>query len=207
MWFTSDLHFGHANIVKYTNRPFVDVEAMDAWLVDAWNDTVAPDDEVWVLGDVALGDRDRSLRHVARLHGRLRLVAGNHDKVFRPDDKPRADWEQRYRQAGFVDIAHGVVDVDLGLGSRVLVCHFPYTGDSRVEDRYAGHRPFDCGEFLLHGHVHGRWRRRDRMVDVGVDAWAGRPVHADTLADLLRDDVTDVGPLEWTSDRFLAARS
>ena len=200
MWFSSDLHFGHANIISYCDRPFRDVAEMDEWLVSAWNDAVGVDDDVWLLGDVALGDRDLTLATVSRLHGRLRLVAGNHDKVFRRTSQPDPGWERRYRDAGFVDITHGVVAVDIGLPDPVLASHFPYLGDSHHAERFGDHRPFDCGEFLLHGHTHGRWRRSGRMVDVGVDAWAGRPVHGDDLAALLRAEADEVAPLRWERD-------
>ena len=54
-WFTSDLHLGHTNIIKYTNRPFWTADQMNETLVDRWNAVVGTEDEVWVLGDVALG--------------------------------------------------------------------------------------------------------------------------------------------------------
>ncbi|WP_258934193.1 hypothetical protein [Nesterenkonia pannonica] len=49
-FFTSDHHFGHANIIRYCDRPFADVAEMDEAMIDRWNETVSPDDEVWVLG-------------------------------------------------------------------------------------------------------------------------------------------------------------
>ena len=60
-WFSADLHFGHANIIRYCDRPFADVDEMNWRLVRRWNATVAPTDEVWVLGDVAMGRLDDSL--------------------------------------------------------------------------------------------------------------------------------------------------
>jgi calcineurin-like phosphoesterase family protein len=55
-WFTSDLHLGHRNIVRYTGRPYPSVEVMDDDLIARLNRHVAPDDELWVIGDVAMGD-------------------------------------------------------------------------------------------------------------------------------------------------------
>ena len=48
-FWTSDLHLGHANIIRYCRRPFADVDAMNEALIERWNDTVADGDEVWVL--------------------------------------------------------------------------------------------------------------------------------------------------------------
>lgn len=50
-WFTADLHFGHANIINYSGRPFADVTAMNQALIERWNASIHPDDTVWVLGD------------------------------------------------------------------------------------------------------------------------------------------------------------
>lgn len=54
-FFTADLHIGHRNIIDYSHRPFRDADEMNAALVDVWNETVGPDDEVIVLGDFAMG--------------------------------------------------------------------------------------------------------------------------------------------------------
>ena len=54
-WFTADLHFGHRNIIDYCNRPFRDVDAMNESLIENWNESIAADDTVWVVGDFALG--------------------------------------------------------------------------------------------------------------------------------------------------------
>lgn len=54
IWFTSDHHFGHANIIKYTERPFNSVGHMNASMIGSWNGVVAPDDTVYYLGDFAM---------------------------------------------------------------------------------------------------------------------------------------------------------
>ena len=58
IWFTSDTHFSHCNIIKYCNRPFKDVDEMNKILIQNWNNVVRPDDIVWHLGDFALGDKN-----------------------------------------------------------------------------------------------------------------------------------------------------
>ena len=50
-WFTADLHLGHSNIIDYSDRPFANVDAKDRALIDNWNEAVAEDDTVWVVGD------------------------------------------------------------------------------------------------------------------------------------------------------------
>jgi len=184
VWFTADLHFGHANIIRYCNRPFTDVANMDDELIGRWNDTVAPTDTVWVLGDVALGRIEQTLGLVARLTGRKLLVAGNHDRCWAGHGRRARRWTERYRDAGFDEVHQGEIALDIA-GVAVTACHFPYRGDSHDEDRYLEHRPVDRGDWLLHGHVHERWREWGRMINVGVDAWDFRPVSEATIASLL----------------------
>ena len=132
-WFTSDLHVGHANIIKYCGRPFADVDHMDAELARRWRERVMPDDVVWVLGDVAMGTIADSLALVASLPGEKHLVAGNHDRCWEGNRKHER-WVERYHDAGFVDIVTRV-EIDLGGGVVLPACHFPYRGDSLDEER------------------------------------------------------------------------
>lgn len=197
-FFTSDLHFAHTNVITYCNRPFSSVEQMNEWLVSAWNATVGPADEVWVLGDAILGRVDENLRVVSRLNGVVHLVVGNHDKPFRRDRvTARPAWEEAYLAAGFSSIVHGETVLRLLDGTDVVVSHFPYCGDSREESRYLEHRPQDRGMWQLHGHVHGAWRQSGRMINVGVDAWAGMPVSERALCDLIAAGPAERVPFEW----------
>lgn len=199
LWLTSDLHIGHVNIIAYTGRPFAGVDEMDEWLVTAWNEVVGVDDTVWVIGDVCMGQIDRSLARVSQLHGTRRLVSGNHDRTFRKSGIPQPTWEAAYRAAGFASIHHGTIEIDIGLTAPTLACHFPYSGDSHAGDRYPEHRPIDNGAPLLHGHTHGAWMQHRSMIDVGVDTWAGRPVSADHVATLLANGPAELQRLPWTA--------
>lgn len=76
----SDTHFNHANIIKYANRPFDNVEQMNKVLIDRWNATVG-NNIVWHLGDFGLGKAEQLKPIVSMLKGRIRLVLGNHDKL------------------------------------------------------------------------------------------------------------------------------
>ena len=69
-FFTADLHLGHANIIGFCDRPFASVEAMNDALLANWADTVGEDDEIWVLGDVAMGRIAETLQPIASLPGR-----------------------------------------------------------------------------------------------------------------------------------------
>jgi calcineurin-like phosphoesterase family protein len=187
-WFTADLHLGHGNIIDYCDRPFADVDAMNRALIDNWNETVAENDTVWVIGDFALGKIAETLPRVAELSGRKILLAGNHDRCWAGHGRRAEGWTERYLDAGFDEVVHGSAKVEIG-DRTVLACHFPYRGDSHDHDRFVEHRPIDKGAWLLHGHVHERWTQQGRMINVGVDATGFRPLSSGAIAKLI-----DAGP-------------
>lgn len=201
-FWTADLHLGHARISELAGRPFSNVASMNAHLIKAWNSRVTEQDTVWVLGDVCMGALEESLNLIPLLHGHKILVPGNHDRCWdgHPAKRKPQEWEIRYRAAGFDHIYQPPVlsglDVD---GFPVLASHFPYRGDSGEHDtdRYADQRPEDFGNWLLHGHTHGKWRQRGRMIDVGVDAWGGRPVSEYTIAEMITAGPADIPSRTW----------
>lgn len=86
---TADTHFGHANIIKYCNRPFADADEMDTVLIRNWNQKVKTDDIVFILGDFCFkstknhkenaGDSNISEFYKSKLNGNKVFVKGNHD--------------------------------------------------------------------------------------------------------------------------------
>lgn len=199
LFLTADPHHGHTNILRYCPRPFPDVATMDAALVDTWNDTVRPADEVWVLGDFALGRLRETLLLLGRLHGHKHLLPGNHDTCW-PGHRKAAREQRRYLDAGFESILNDPTTLHLA-GRTVTLSHFPYAGAGDHEgrsERYGPWRPVDEGGWLVHGHIHERWRVRGRQINVGVDAWAGRPVPVETVeAYVTADQPVHEAPLPW----------
>lgn len=145
---------------------------MDAALVERWNEVVAPNDVVWVLGDIALDYR--RLDPIKELNGLKLLVAGNHDACWtghRKQAKARKSLPA-YQEAGFEQVHDsGVVHGHRIAGIDVVLSHLPYAGDHEPTDRYADRRPPDRGLPMLCGHVHNAWRTNGRMINVGVDVW------------------------------------
>ena len=157
VFFTADTHFGHAGALGLYRRPFGSVAEMDAAMQARWNETVGPADEVWHLGDFAVGHKDPAAV-LARLHGRKRLVVGNNDK---PAVCGLAAWES------VVPYAEVVVD-----GTHLVLCHYAFRS----------WRGSSKGWLNLHGHSHGRLARMARQYDVGVDVHDFRPVTLAALA-------------------------
>ena len=131
VWFTSDSHFYHANIIKYCNRPFASVEEMNEKLIENWNSVVGKDDIVWCLGDFCLGpDQKKHIPElVSKLNGRINLILGNHDH----------NSVKFYYDAGF----NRVYDRKVIINDFVILTHAPlmFLNDNT---------PF----FQVFGHVH-----------------------------------------------------
>lgn len=161
IYFTSDLHFGHANIIKSCKRPFDSVAQMNEQLIARWNGTVKPDDTVYCLGDwVFKGSQETALNLVRQLNGHITLIAGNHDDRYR----------KAYQQFAITVLDYKELKYD---GELYVLCHYPF--DSW---RNAGH-----GSFHLHGHCHGTVKPGyyQRRIDVGVDDFDFRPVSIEAL--------------------------
>ncbi|MDA8314228.1 MAG: hypothetical protein M0010_03500 [Actinomycetota bacterium] len=179
-YFTADQHFGHHNIIEYCDRPFHSVGEMNTVLVANWNAVVGPHDTVHVLGDVAMGRREESMPLIGRLAGHKILYPGNHDRCWYGHGERALRLEQEYLDAGFDEIRQGPLAVTVG-NREVLVCHLPYQGDSGETERYAKFRPVDEGMWLLHGHVHEKWRQQGRMRLAGRQEHPSASVRPDHL--------------------------
>ncbi len=83
IYFTSDLHFSHENVIRFDNRPFASVEEMDAELVRRWNTKVDRGDLVYVLGDMIWKTKgDDAVTLLKNLNGQIILIKGNHDRFL-----------------------------------------------------------------------------------------------------------------------------
>jgi calcineurin-like phosphoesterase family protein len=150
-WFTADLHFDHANIIKYCNRPYRDVHEMNEALITNWNSRVQDEDVVHVVGDFGMGSVSTLQLHFDRLNGIKHLYLGNHDKTARHIKGWRS--VQPY----------GEIMVD---GQFIVVAHYAH----RVFNR--SHK----GAINLYGHSHGKLPGNSQQLDVGVDCWNYAPV-------------------------------
>ena len=81
IYVTSDTHLDHANIIKYSKRPFANVVEMNNKIIDNWNKIVDDDDIVYFLGDFSMGRNTRSF--LDRIRGNVVFIEGNHDKDLR----------------------------------------------------------------------------------------------------------------------------
>jgi len=78
VYFSADFHIGHANVIKYSNRPFKDVHHQSEGLIKRFNATVRNEDVCYFLGDMGFGTGLKDV--IDRLNGTKILILGNHDK-------------------------------------------------------------------------------------------------------------------------------
>lgn len=156
IYFTSDTHFCHQNILKYCpNRKFDTVDDHDDHLIRVWNARVSPDDTIFHCGDFAFGAIEKSYEILDRLHGKKVLVTGNHDVRHMKHQEFRDKWRAIFRGYHEVEVQFQ------GHTALIVLCHFPL--QSWNKDRY--------GSFHFHGHCHGNKVRvpLKNMQDIGVD--------------------------------------
>lgn len=136
VFFTSDLHFRHGNIIKYCSRPFESVQEMNHALIQHWNKTINENDIVFILGDFAFADKPKWRQLLNALHGEKYLILGNHD---REEDIPEECF------TAICDIAQiSIYDEELEGFATFIATHYPLA-------TWAG---INKGHFNIHGHIH-----------------------------------------------------
>jgi calcineurin-like phosphoesterase family protein len=140
LYFTSDLHLCHENVIRYCSRPFQDVEEMNSVIVDNWNNTIKSDDLVFILGDFCWRMGSSSIRwYLNRLVGRKIIVLGNHDK----NEKVFVGLAEQVYD-GIVNIRVKDSDSKDAGYQRITLCHYP------MLSWYQSHR----GAWQFFGHMH-----------------------------------------------------
>jgi calcineurin-like phosphoesterase family protein len=193
IFFTSDSHFWHRNVIRLCGRPYAAIEEMNQDLIRNWNSRVQDGDLVYHLGDFAFCGTNKMKEILAQLKGTKILVLGNHDQSA-----------NRMKKVGFdVVIASGEFKYK---DFTFLLSHYPYAPtkwQTRVYKlknfwkfwrkkkymnlRYLNLRPQNNGMWLLHGHSHNKPERRvrGRQIDVGVDANGYAPISIDEILQIV----------------------
>lgn len=138
VFFTSDTHFGHKNILEFCNRPFSSVEEMNEKLIENWNSVVGKNDYVFHLGDFAFGGSQLWNSVLDRLNGNIFLILGNHEMK-----NLHQGYMTKFKWVGYQLI--------LNIGGRtVYLNHYPFL--------YFGgaYRSEENAVIQLFGHCHSR---------------------------------------------------
>lgn len=164
IWFTADTHFGHANIIKYSNRPFDNVEEMNNALISNWNKVVGDKDIVYHLGDFCFGN---PRNYITQLNGDIvHLIRGSHDKN-----------SQQY-----IDCGNLIIIQPDGLHDEYGNPRFITLGHYAMRSWHLSH----YASWHLFGHHHGNLEPYGLSFDVGVDCWGYFPVSLDEVAEKMK---------------------
>lgn len=183
IYFISDTHFDHTNIISFCGRPFEDTEAMNYVLVRDWNNTVKPEDTVYFLGDLTFGRGRRPHKFwLDKLNGNIIFIKGSHD------------YEQREGETGitvctnlvteeFPNVSfHDSLEIELD-NQKFFLVHDP------------DHVPSDWTGWVIHGHHHNNYPTEyplisfsAKRVNVSVELIGYKPILATTILQLMEDN-------------------
>jgi len=176
IWFTSDTHFGHADILTFPGydgqliRPgFMDINHMDEQLICNWNAVVKPTDKVYHAGDFGYSIS----KYRPRLNGTINLIVGNHDKLRQKDFAHfKSIYSWRYFSAKEVAKPFVLSHYPLHLMA------FDYKGGASCKHN-------------VHGHIHEKVVLKGNMPDpqyinICVERTNYTPVHIDTLQNKMK---------------------
>lgn len=178
VFFTSDTHFYHTNIIDFCKRPFKEIEEMNETLIANWNKTVGPNDIIFHLGDFCLGDSEKWNRILDRLNGNIYLILGNHDlRNF------RKSYEERFKSVTMQ------MNIEIE-NQKICLNHYPFLC---YDGSYNG-------DWQLFGHVHTNknntsndTRRLEILFptqyDVGVDNNNFTPISFAVLKKVMEEQI------------------
>lgn len=152
--FSSDFHFFHDNIIKYSNRPFANVDEMNRTIAKNINKVLPNGGTLYFLGDWSMGPLENSWKAKELINPNIDIILliGNHDKHKLKD--------QRFRNI-FKEI-HYVLDAVKISGQTITLCHYAM-------------RTFDkmhYGAWQIYGHSHSTLPDDPNVLsmDVGIDS-------------------------------------
>ena len=175
IWFTSDPHLGHDKDFVWQARGFESIDEMNAEIIRRWNECISPDDDVYVLGDLTLGDIEAGITLIATLNGKLHIMRGNHDtdkKVERYLELPNV-----------VEVKYADV---LKYGKAVFwMGHYP-----TITANYDDDKPWAKHVVCLFGHTHQEqpfYNDNPYMFNVGMDAHNCTPISIEEIIETIRN--------------------
>lgn len=187
IFFTSDTHFGHKNIIKYCNRPFNSVEEMDNTIINNWNSVVKENDIVFHLGDFGFIGINELKKIRSQLNGKIYLITGNHDRKMLYGDAVKF--------LGFFDYIGPELYINID-GQKIYLNHKPYLC---FDGSYG--RTDKTWTWQLFGHVHSGPNTMtgldcQRLVhlfptqyDVGVDNNSFTPISFEKVKEIINEQL------------------
>lgn len=181
IYFVSDYHFFHQNILKYDKRPFKDLDEMHDEIIKRWNQVVKKDDIVFYLGDLSFGHFENMNELLHKLNGKIYYTMGNHDKYMDIKSSNRFEEIQDYYDLYVLDIDC----IDKSKKSQhICISHYPYLIWNRKHYQ----------SFHLHGHEHQAlttnpeydWYNKQLVMDVGCNGIDYTPISYKQIKEIMR---------------------
>lgn len=181
VFFTSDQHFSHANIIKYDKRPFETVEEMDEELIKNWNSVVSKKDIVIYAGDLSFDyDLSRVETLVDKLNGNIHAITGNHDR-----------YDNLLKLNRFVTVSDylevSIKDDDLiREWQEIMIFHYPILSWNKEHH----------GAWHLHGHCHQSLCKnytdyyKRKVIDIGCNGHNYTPLSYKEIKDIMKNKET-----------------
>lgn len=181
IYFTSDTHFYHKNILTMNGRPFQNTFEMHEYIIQSWNSIVGKDDEVYFLGDLTWGNPKGTKEILDRLNGKIYFIKGNHDKLKdlnKHDIIKRFEWLKDYYEIKY--------PFD-GKDYHIVMMHYPILSWNK---KYHG-------SIHIHGHCHGNIKEIEatmRIIDVGIDNIGYFPISIEQIIKIQNAKVFEKSP-------------
>jgi len=172
IFFISDFHIGHKNVIKFDGRPFDNVDEMHVELLKRWNDIITDNDIVYYLGDLAFCRDETTKWFIYSLKGKINYILGNHDRMKDIVKFGRFDNIHEYGTEIFIkdDDNKGARGSD-GY-QQIIMTHYPILSWNRAH----------YGSWHLHGHCHGSLMKynqdyyKRKVMDVGCNVINYTPI-------------------------------
>lgn len=171
IWFTSDSHFSHKNILQYDNRPFNCIREHDETLIQNWNNVVKPEDTIYHLGDVAFGSSGYIHSILARLNGHKHLLWGNHDRRT-----------LKGHLLNYFESKNNYLELKIDK-QLIILCHYSFEVWNKKSHN----------SYHLFGHSHNKLKVLPGVLkyDVGVVGNNYTPVSYDTIKQIMNEKLLE----------------
>jgi len=158
LFFAADLHLGHERILAHDRRPWNSIHEHDKEIIQNWNETIAPTNRVFILGDLCFRNEIPAEWYISKLHGQLHFIRGNHDD--------QGAWKVRHlfhfsAEAAYIKFYK----------QKIYLLHYP------CRAWRGSHR----GTWHLHGHCHGNLSPYGKSMDVGIMNHDYKPIEFEEI--------------------------
>ncbi len=176
IWFTSDLHFGHQKEFLWGPRGFESSLEHDEAIIRNWNSVIKSDDDVYVLGDLMLGDNEYGINCINKLTGNIHVILGNHDSET--------------RITLYLEKCPNIIEITYAKEIKInknyfFLCHYP-----TVTANYDDDKPWAKHLINLHGHTHFKdkfYNNNPYMYNVALDAHNNYPIEITEIIENIKN--------------------